>query len=64
MGVLLLSGDTSKLTDWNFDDIVLHNNQNPIDRIEQYKWDNTIGPHCNGLTYLEIEQIDYKYNLK
>jgi hypothetical protein len=28
----------------------------------QYEWDNTIGKCCNGLTYLEIEQLDNQFN--
>jgi hypothetical protein len=62
MGILLLSGDTTKLTEWNFDDIVHINKQSPIDRLIQYEEDNTIGPYCNGLTYLEIEQLDKRFN--
>ena len=32
------------------------------ERIKQYEWDETIGPYCNGLTYLEIEQLNNTYN--
>ena len=29
-----------------------------IERLLQYEHDNTIGQCCNGLTYLEIEQLN------
>jgi hypothetical protein len=62
MGVLLLSGDTSKLTDWDFQEFVPLTQTQSIERLLQYNQDNTIGPCCNGLTYLEIEQLDRRFN--
>lgn len=62
MGVLLLSDDTVKVSEWNLDEIIVETNRNSIDRIQQYDWDNTVGPYCHGLTYLEIEQLDRRFN--
>lgn len=60
MGVLL-SGETSTLQDWDIDDILdLRNRKNlkGSDLLTEYEWENTIGPYCNGFTYLEIEQLN------
>jgi hypothetical protein len=62
MGILLVSGDTSKLTDWDFEEFVPLTQTQSIERLLQYDNDNTIGPCCNGLTYLEIEQLDRRFN--
>ena len=62
MGILLVSGETSKLTDWDFEEFVPLTQTQSIERLLQYNQDNTIGPCCNGLTYLEIEQLDRRFN--
>jgi hypothetical protein len=33
-----------------------------ISRMLQYEYDNTIGKHTSGLTYLEVEQLNNTYN--
>jgi hypothetical protein len=59
---LLISGDT--LQEWNVDEILTNekSKNQDIETLVRYEWDNTIGKYCNGMTYLEIEQLDYKYN--
>ena len=62
---LLLSGETSTFQDWNIKDILdlrYKSTKEEAERIKQYEWDETIGPYCNGLTYLEIEQLNNTYN--
>ena len=58
---LLVSGNTGQLESWNVNEIV-SNRKEDRDRIVQYEIDNTIGRNCNGLTYLEIEQLNNTYN--
>lgn len=59
---LLISGDT--MQEWNMDEILSNgtSKKQDVERLIRYEWDNTIGKYCNGMTYLEIEQFDYKYN--
>ena len=61
MNTLLISGDT--LQKWDVDEI-LTNKVKSKDRdlfdMIQYDWDNTVSR--SGMTYLEIEQFDNKYN--
>jgi hypothetical protein len=56
---LLISGDTTQ--EWDIDKILSvktkSKDQTICDMI-QNDWDNTVGPYCNGLTYLQIEQIN------
>jgi hypothetical protein len=56
---LLISGNT--LQEWDIEE-VLTNKVKSKDQIIcdmiQSDWDNTVGPYCEGLTYLEIEQIN------
>lgn len=65
MNTLLISGET--LQEWNVSEI-LTNKLKPkeweIETLIQYELDNTIGPYCEGLTYLEIEQLNNLYTLK
>ena len=64
MKALLISGNT--LTDWDVNDILqdINSKNRDIERLLQYEYDNTIGPETarQGLTYLEVEQINYNYN--
>jgi hypothetical protein len=62
MGVLLLSEDNVVVSDWNLDEIIIESKKKSLERLLQYNEDNTIGPYCNGLTYLEIEQLDRRFN--
>jgi hypothetical protein len=60
MGVLL-SGETSTLQEWDVIDILDLKKKSYIkgsDRLTEYEWDNTIGPYCEGFTYLELEQLN------
>ncbi len=56
---LLISGNT--LQEWDVEE-VLTNKVKSKDQIIcdmiQSDWDNTIGPYCEGLTYLQLEQIN------
>jgi hypothetical protein len=56
---LLISGNT--LQEWDIEE-VLTNKVKSKDQIIcdmiQSDWDNTIGPYCEGLTYLQLEQIN------
>ena len=65
MNTLLISGET--LQEWNVSEI-LTNKVKPkeweIETLIQYELDNTVGPYCEGLTYLEIEQLNNLYTLK
>lgn len=61
MKTLLISGNT--LQEWNIDevlDIKVKSKDQLITELVQYDWDNTIA-RC-GMTYLEIEQFNNKYN--
>ena len=64
MGVLLLSGETINLKDWDVEEIIgkQPTKSQLIEQFESYERDNTIGPYCNGMTYLEIEQFNNTYN--
>jgi len=42
---------------WKFQDL-----KDEAARIQEYETDNKIGPYCDGLTYLEIEQIYASFN--
>jgi len=42
---------------WKFKDL-----KEEAARIQEYEYDNKIGPYCDGLTYLEIEQIYTAFN--
>lgn len=59
MKTLLISGNT--LQEWDVEE-VLTNKVKSKDQIIcdmiQSDWDNTIGPYCEGLTYLQLEQIN------
>jgi hypothetical protein len=62
---LLLTGETLTLQEWNFQDILnltYKSNKEEAERIKQAEWDEAIGPYCNGMTYLEIEQFNNQYN--
>lgn len=60
---LLVSGTTGQLDNWNVEEIIKPNTiKNVVERLIQEDWDNTIGKKCNGLTYLEIEQLDNTFN--
>lgn len=62
---LLLTGETSTLQQWDIKDILgltYKSNKEEAERITQSEWDETIGPYCNGMTYLEIEQLNNTYN--
>ena len=56
---LLISGNT--LQEWDVEE-VLTNKVKSKDQIIcdmiQSDWDNTVGPYCEGLTYLQLEQIN------
>jgi hypothetical protein len=57
---LLISGET--LQEWNLSE-VFETELDPKERILQYENDNTIGKYCGGMTYLELQQLDYElYN--
>ena len=63
---LLLSGETLTLQEWDVDIILNQKKQSTKDldicRLLQYEHDNTYGKQCNGLTYLEVEQLNNTYN--
>ena len=42
---------------WKFNDL-----KEEAYRIQEYETDNKVGPYCDGLTYLEIEQIYTAFN--
>jgi len=56
---LLISGNT--LQEWDIEEVLTNKvkskDQLICDMI-QSDWDNTIGPYCEGLTYLQLEQIN------
>lgn len=59
MANLILSSTT--MCDWDIDDILdiqPRSKDWDIETILQYENDNTIGPYCQGLTYLEIELLN------
>ena len=63
MNTLLISGET--LQEWNVSEILTDKGKSKdqlITEMIQYEYDNTIGPYCDGLTYLEIEQLNNTYN--
>jgi hypothetical protein len=63
MTTLLVSGNTLEV--WDIDQILtdkVKSKDREICDMLQYEWDNTIGKCCNGLTYLEIEQLDNQFN--
>ena len=59
MKTLLISGNT--LQEWDIEE-ALTNKVKSKDQIIcdmiQSDWDNTVGPYCEGLTYLQLEQIN------
>lgn len=59
---LKISGNT--LQEWDIEEIltdkVKSKDQTICDMI-QHDWDTTVGPYCEGLTYLQLEQI-HTYN--
>ena len=59
---LLISGDT--LQEWNVEEILTNekSKKKDIETLLSYDWDNTVGKYCDGMTYLEIEQFNNKYN--
>ena len=72
MSNLLISGNT--LEGWDLNEIlseaIISSKSRDIERMEQYHWENKIGPYCQGMTYYEIEQLersammeDYSYGL-
>jgi hypothetical protein len=63
MKSLVISGET--LQEWNVEDILtdkVKSKEQDIDQMLQYEWDNTIGKHTQGLTYLQVEQFNNTYN--
>ena len=65
MNTLLISGET--LQEWNVSEILTNkvkSKELEIETLLQYQLDNTIGPYCDGLTYLEIEQLNNLYPIK
>mgnify|MGYP003339606535 CR=1 FL=1 len=63
MKTLLISGNT--LQEWNVEEILtdrVKSKDRTICDMLQYEYDNKIGPYCNGMTYLEIEQFNNTYN--
>ena len=62
MRTLLISGDT--LQEWNVEEILTNekSKKKDIETLLSYDWDNTVGKYCDGMTYLEIEQFNNKYN--
>jgi hypothetical protein len=59
MKTLLISGNT--LQEWDIEEALTNKvkskDQTICDMI-QSDWDNTVGPYCEGLTYLQLEQIN------
>ena len=65
MNTLLISGET--LQEWNVEQILtnkIKSKNQLITEMVQYEYDNTIGPYCDGLTYLEIEKLNNLYPIK
>ncbi len=61
---LLLSGRTATTLEWDILDVIgiSKTREQQSLEIQQYNWDNKIGPKCDGMTYLEIEQFNNTYN--
>lgn len=61
---LLLSGKTATTLEWDVLDVIgiSKTREQQSLELQQYDWDNTIGPYCDGMTYLEIEQLNNTYN--
>jgi hypothetical protein len=61
---LLLSGRTATTSEWDILDVIgiSKTREQQSLEIQQYNWDNKIGPQCDGMTYLEIEQFNNTYN--
>ena len=63
MKALLISGNT--LQEWNISEILTNEitttKSKDVDTLVQYELDNKIGQYCNGMTYLEIEQLNNLY---
>jgi hypothetical protein len=61
---LLVSGNTLQdtLQEWNVDEIIKNekSKNQDIERLVRYEWDNRVS-RC-GMTYLEIEQFNNRYN--
>lgn len=64
MGVLLLTGETSQIQEWDINDIIgLNKTRERLSlELQEYDLNNKIGPYCNGFTYLEIEEINNQFN--
>lgn len=61
METLMVSGNTNEMVGWNVETILgISSKNNSIERLQQYEWDNRIAH--NGMTYLEIEQLNNTYN--
>ena len=56
---LLISGNT--LQEWDIEEVLTNRvkskDQQICDMIH-HDWDTSVGPYCEGLTYLQIEQIN------
>jgi hypothetical protein len=65
MNTLLISGET--IQSWDIESVLTNKVKSKnqlISEMIQYEYDNTIGPYCEGLTYLEIEQLNNLYPIK
>ena len=61
MKTLMVSGNTNEMVEWNVETILgISSKSNSIETLQQYEWDNRIAH--NGMTYLEIEQLNNTYN--
>jgi len=61
MKTLMVSGNTNEMVTWDVETILgISSKNNDIERLQQYEWDNRIAH--NGMTYLEIEQLNNTYN--
>ena len=57
----MVSGNTNEMVTWDVETILgISSKNNDIERLQQYEWDNRIAH--NGMTYLEIEQLNNTYN--
>jgi len=59
MKTLLISGNT--LQEWDIEEALTNKVKSKDQQIcdmLQNDWDNTVGPYCEGLTYLQLEQIN------
>jgi hypothetical protein len=63
MKALLISGNT--LQEWNINEILVDDvkttKSKDVDTLIQYELDNKVGQYCNGMTYLQIEQLNNLY---